>query len=292
MPKKKKKRTVRQITVICKNEYAEFREMDLIPLFDSPRGLRADPAQESTVIQKNLNDKNSKRLFYQKAINNFGPCDCMLTLEYKDKYLPLNLVDAEKELTNYLRRVRDRMKKKSCGPLKYLAVTEYTIRKSGKHKGKFHVHHHVLISGDLGRDELEAIWRRPPRKGKKEGELIGYPSSKPLYFDENGIEGLMVYFFGEEKASAQTDIGITREKNKRRWRGSKNLKEPKRPKPNDTRWSDKQISDIAKDMQENGGADPAFWEKQYPGYKFSKCAAEYNQFTGRWSIYLRMHRRL
>lgn len=288
----KRKREVRQKTTTYSNSARKYKDIDLTPLFNTPRGPRADPAQESTVIQKNLNDKNSKLLFHRKAANNFGPEDCMLTLPYADNFLPATMEDGERELTNVLRRARDHMKKQGLGELKYMAVTECTLRKSGKHKGKLHIHHHVLISGALGRDYLENLWRRPPRKGQKEGDRLGYPSSKQLIFDENGIEGLMVYFFGEQKASAQEEAGIIREKGRRRWRGSKNLVDPAPPKKNDTRWSDSQVARLAKEIHETGHADPTYWEKQYPGYKFSKATPEYNEFTHRWSLYVRMHRRL
>lgn len=288
----KREKENRQKTTKLRSGHMEYKEIDIYPLFPTPKGLRADPAQESTVIQKNLNDKNSKILFHRKAVHNFTPADCFLTLEYSDKYLPEAMADAERELVNYLRRVRDHIKRQGLPALRYMAVTESTLRKSGRHKGRLHIHHHILISGELGRDNLENLWRRPPRKGQREGERIGWPTSKRLMFNENGIEGLMVYFFGEEKTEAQKAIGVVREKGRRRWRGSKNLKDPAPPTVSDTRWSDRQINKLATEIKETGRCDPAFWERAYPGYQFSSCTPEYNEFTHRWSLYVRMHRRL
>lgn len=287
-----RKREVRQKTTKCSNGYMEYKEIDIIPLYDPPRRPRTNPARESTAIQRNLNDKNSKRLFYRKAIHNFGPGDYFITLDYSDRYLPATMEDGEKELTNFLRRARDHTKKQGLGEFKYMAVTEATMRKSGKHKGRLHVHHHLLVSGALGRDYMENLWRRPPRKGQKEGDRIGYPTTKQLMFDENGIEGLMVYFFGEEKTETQEEIGVVREKGRRRWRGSKNLKEPPPPRINDTSWSDRQVTKLAQAIKDTETPDPAYWEKRFPGYQFSKCAPEYNDVTLRWSLYVRMHRRL
>lgn len=288
---RKRKREVRQKRIIANNGHTEYMDVDLTPLYDSPKGKRPDPKQESTVIQKNLNDKNSKRLFHRKACHNFAPGDYMLTLPYRDAFFPTTWKDADREADNFIRRYNRLRKGLGLPRAKYMIVTECTIRKSGKHAGQQSFHHHLLISGGVDQKTLEGLWRRRKKKGEKEGELIGYPTSKNLYFDENGIEGLMVYFFGEEKTRQQRKAGVPRPKYKRRWRGSTNLTNPTTKRPNDTRWSDKQVEKLAEEIRDSGKSDPAYWEKQYPGYRFSQCTAEFNEVTGRWSIYLRMHRR-
>ena len=72
---------------------------------------------------------------------------------------------------------------------------------------------------------------------------------------------------------------------KRRWTQSRGLKQPERPRPNDTRYTKRKVERIVRGEV----YDPDFWHRQYPGYELAEARPVYRENTG-WSIYLKMWR--
>ena len=114
---------IREKKIYCGDRY---REVDIFSYTDtqkisSGRGKRSKKVRESEPKQKNLNDKNARRYFIQTANLNFGsdPEALHVTATYSGKYLPATVEEAEREVTNYLRRVQYRRQKEGLPPLKY-----------------------------------------------------------------------------------------------------------------------------------------------------------------------------
>ncbi|MCT8975523.1 hypothetical protein N4T77_02815 [Clostridium sp. CX1] len=238
----------------------------------SRRGKRSKKRKESEPKQKNLNDKNAKRYFIQLVNTNFDERDLHVTATYKDKFLPETLEEAEREISNYLRRISYRRKKEGLEPLKYILVTEYITEKDEKKPVR--IHHHLFMNGGLDRDIVEELWSKRKQKGQKKGERIGYINADRLQPDENGAEALCRY--------------LTKFTNrKKRWSSSQNLKKPY-SRTNDYRYSKREVERICKEMP-----DRAYWEKKYPGWTLTNdyygFRPEYNDITG-WSIYLKLRR--
>lgn len=237
------------------------------------RGQRSKKEKVSEPKQRNLNDKNARRYLTQLANTNFDEKDLHVTATYKDKFLPQTIEEAEKEISNYLRRINYRRKKEGLEPLKYILVTEYSTKKESEKPTR--IHHHIFMNGGLDRDIVEELWSKRKQKGEKKGERIGFINADRLQPDENGVAALCAYL-------------VKNPKGKKRWSSSQNLEKPW-SRPNDHRYSRREVERIAKNPP-----DAAFWEKAYPGwtpinsdYAFK---AEYNEITG-WSLYLKMRRR-
>ena len=266
---------VREKKIYCGENYLE---VDIFPYTEiqvqvSRKGKRAKKEKISEPKQRNLNDKNARRYLTQLANTNFGEDDLHVTATYKNKFLPATIEEAEKEVTNYLRRVSYRRKKEGLPPLQYILVTEYSTGKDGEKPVR--IHHHIFMNGGLERDIVEDLWCRRKQKGQKKGERIGYINADRLQPDENGVAALCAY--------------LTKNPNgKKRWSSSQNLEKPW-SRSNDHKYSKRQIEDMAKNPP-----DLAFWEKKYEGWTLAggdyAVKAEYNEHTG-WSMYLKLRRR-
>lgn len=268
---------MREKKIYCGDEY---REVDIFPYTTeqktvSTRGKRSKKVKESEPKQKNLNDKNARRYLIQLGNLNFGDDESALhvTSTYSAKQLPPTIEDAEREASNYLRRVQYRREKEGLPPLKYILVTAYSTGKDGETPTR--IHHHIIMNGGLDRDTVEELWRKRKRAGQKKGDKIGYINADRLQTDENGIAALCAYL-------AKQPGG------KKRWSTSHNLKRPT-SRTNDTRYNRRQIEKAAKVRPPR-----EFWEKKYPGWTLSDddygISYVHNEHTG-WAIYLKLRKK-
>ena len=117
-----RKNFIREKRIYCGKEWLEI---DIVPVTNMPEAGKGK-TKESSQAQKNLNDKRSKRRFVQIANANFGEDDLHISATYNEEHLPMTLKEAEKNVHNYLDRVKRRMKRVTGQDLKYMLVTEYT----------------------------------------------------------------------------------------------------------------------------------------------------------------------
>lgn len=243
-------------------------EVDIFPYTEGQqrRGKRSKKIKESLLPQKNLNDKNRKRKFLQVAETNFDEGDFHLSLTYRDEFLPKTIEEAEREVRNYIRRLRREMKRENV-ELKYMLVTSYRTEGEDGHMAR--VHHHLLVKKGLTRDRLEELWSR-------DGERLGFANADRIQSDANsGIARLCQYIMKHST-------------NKRSWTCSQNLERPV-SRTNDCKYSRRQVQRLA-----TQAPDFDFWERCYPGWrvadKDSGYEAVYHEETG-WSIYLRFRKK-
>lgn len=257
---------VREKKTYCGKAYME---VDIYPL--SENHLRKKPSRKkqkvSTPSQKNLNDKNAKRYLRQLAKANFVTGDLHVSCTYKNEYLPESMEEAEKEVTNFIRRINYRNKKKGLPAIKYIIITEGSCKKGGLVR----VHHHIIMSG-ADREMVEDLWRKPRVKGKKVGDRIGFCNVDRLQVDDDGGVNALVNYLSKDPQG------------RKRWRGSQNLIKPTFSTA-DKKWTKKKLAMVAGVADE----DRRFWEKQYPGWRMVTCESIYNEITG-WSIYLELRR--
>lgn len=265
---------IREKKIRCGKNYME---VDIYSISENQlerrKGKRSKKEKVSIPSQKKLNDKNARRLFTQLAETNFGKEDYSVTLTYNNEFLPDTLEQAEKEVSNYLRRIRRRRKKEVLEDLKYMIVTSSRETRDGK---PVRIHHHILMNGGLDRNVIEDLWSRRKRKGEKEGRSLGYVNTDRIQPDSNtGIAALCNYLVGNPTQ-------------KRRWSSSQNLERPTQ-RTNDHRYSRKKVIKLSL-FPENLD----YWEKLYPGYEITDklygFQAIYNDFTG-WSIYLKLRKK-
>ena len=268
-----RKNFIREKRIYCGKEWLE---VDIVPVTNMPEAGKGK-TKESSQAQKNLNDKRSKRRFVQIANANFGEDDLHISATYNEEHLPMTLKEAEKNVHNYLDRVKRRMKRVTGQDLKYMLVTEYTPDEEDEDKA-VRIHHHIIINGGLSRDDLELMWsttrinwnKANDREYRKKIDYIGFVNCDRLQPNENGIEGLVNYINKRKKGC-------------KKWSTSMNLEKPKEKK-NDHKYSFRKLRELAKTQE-----DKEVWRKQYPGYEPTKIDFQYNDYTG-WSCYLRLRK--
>lgn len=234
-------------------------EADIYPVFnnrqDAPRTKRGN---KSRPAQKNLNDRRARRYLNNLVDANFGKGDLWCTFTYDKEHLPADMEAAEKTFTNFIRRINRRRKKAGKDNVKYICVTEF----SDDPKKGIRCHHHVIMSGDCNRDELEALWK----DGKRNQTRRLDPDP------ETNVAGIVNYISKDPKG-------------KKRWRASKNLKKPV---------ITKSYSKFGKRTARQMATDRAYLEqrikKAYPGYKFIDAEVRINNINGGFYIYARMVR--
>lgn len=262
---------IRQKIIFCgkyeSTKKVEHIEIDLIPYTGRKKrpGKRAKKEKISEPKQKNLNDKNAKRYFNQLIKSNFTEDDYLVHLTYNKNNYPASEEDADREVRNYLRRVERYLKKNGLPELKYIQVTE-TGSKSGR------LHHHLFISGNIRRDVLEDLWRRPKKAGQKKPESIGWVRAERINL-ENDMEDIAEYLLKDPKG-------------KKRWKQSQNLIKPW-VRTNDSRYSRSMIDRIAL-LPSDCESVKRFFGFKYPGYALRSCRPVWNDEIKRWSIYLTM----
>ena len=268
-----RKNFIREKRIYCGKEWLE---VDIVPVTNMPEAGKGK-TKESSQAQKNLNDKRSKRRFVQIANANFGEDDLHISATYNEEHLPMTLKEAEKNVHNYLDRVKRRMKRVTGQDLKYMLVTEYTPDEEDEDKA-VRIHHHIIINGGLSRDDLELMWsttrinwnKANDREYRKKIDYIGFVNCDRLQPNENGIEVLVNYINKRKKGC-------------KKWSTSMNLEKPKEKK-NDHKYSFRKLRELAKTPE-----DKEVWRKQYPGYEPTKIDFQYNDYTG-WSCYLRLRK--
>lgn len=250
---------------------AQYMEVDIYPITvrEHTASTRAKKKKASDEVRCSLNSENARRHLRQLVNTNFTRRDLHVTLTYDDEHLPQTDEAAARDLRNWLDRVARRCKKKNLTPPRYIGVTEHAAPQSGRRGVRYH--HHVILSCSLGRDELEALWHAG--RGKKRMERMGTANADRLQLDKGSLEALCNYL-------------LKYPNRKRRWTQSRGLKQPIRPRPNDTRYTRRGVERIVRTTAH----DPAFWQKQYPGFFLIEATPVYRDTTG-WSIYLKLWRR-
>lgn len=250
---------IREKRVYCGDD---FMEVDLIPLAGQRRKgqQRKRRKQVSAPAQKNLNDKRAKRYFRQLVKCNFKDGDLHVTCTYKNDRLPETLEEAEKEVSNYIRRINYRRKKMGKGNIRYLIITEGIVRGDKPVR----IHHHILMEAE-DRNLVEDLWA-------KNGKRIGFANADRLQVDgDGGLEAISRYLSKDPSG-------------RKRWRGSQNLVKPVQA-TNDHKYSKRKVEQLALVADD----DRLTWGKLYPGWQMVTCASIWNEVLG-WHIYVEFRR--
>ncbi len=224
-----------------------YLDLEIFPVTrKQTKQKRKDKKKETVPKQKNLNDKNARKYFRRLVHLNFTDEDIVIHLTYKNGCLPKTEKEALKDVENFLKRVKYRREKLGLPKLKYLAIIEY--KEEGEGEKEIRMHHHIIMSGGIDRDELEKIWKK------------GWANADRLRADEYGYEALVNYITKDPKGS-------------KRWRPSRNLEKPV-PKVSDHKYKKNRVIEIAKNPD-----DTAIFEKNYPGYFLTNCKVQINDYT-------------
>jgi len=220
-------------------------EAEVYPIFGRATEAELRRAKKTNITpekQARLNHERSIRHLVQLVDANFDERDIHLTLTYRNAPA---YGRAQKDMRNFTLRIKRLREKRGLPALKYI----YTIE--GDDDGnRERIHIHMLMNGDMDREELEQIWQK------------GYANADRLRPDENGLEAIARYI-------------VKQQKNRRKWCASRNLKQPKYRTSN-SRVTNARVKRIAFDFKNMAKEE---MEKVYPGYQFVKCSVRYSDLV-------------
>ncbi len=240
---------IRESIYVCGN----YMDADIYPVFQ-PAGKRRKRCKPTSEIQQRLNQRNAEKKITRLAHLNFTEKDIALHLTYDSQ--PESTEQAQKDLYNFIRRIKRARKKLGLPELKYLSCTEI-----GKEHGR--VHHHLIMSGGMDRDTLEEMW------GK------GFANSKRLQFKEDGITGLAHYIVKDRQFF-------------KRWNQSRNLLQPE-PIEHDGIVTQDDMADMAEAIDSKGAWD--YFERRYPGFELTEASYVKNGINCGKYVRVEMRRR-
>ena len=232
----------------------EYLEVDIFPVFERQRG-RSKKRKPTSETMKKLNQRNAERKLIRLLNTNFTKEDIRFDLTYDSDHCPDSPEGAQREMQNFLRRVKRYRAKNGLPELKYIAVTEV-----GSKGGR--VHHHIVMSGGISINTLAEIWGR------------GYTTAKPLQFDEQGLAGIAVYLLKAEPVLSK------------RWSASRNLEQPK-VSERDGRLPKYKV----KEWHDSGYDNRSEIEKAYEGYSLSEVKPYYNEINGGYYLTVLMYKK-
>lgn len=173
-----------------------FLESQVYPVYRRTGKQKKKPSEKA---QKNLNEKNARRRFIRLCNINFGPGDLWCTFSVDKDYYPESLEELKKYATSFIRKLQRIWKQEGIeGKLKYIYILEW---EDGNKPVRPHIH--MLMSGELDRDMVEAAWKYGKRN-----------QTRRIYHDDDFmITGLANYLSKNPKGH-------------KRWYASKGLKKP------------------------------------------------------------------
>ena len=209
-------------------------EAEIYPIWGREDMGRARAARhrQTPEAMRRLNDERAKRYLVQLADANFTENDVHVTLTYNGTVPEFD--QARRNVKNFLDRVRRLRKKCGLDPLKYI----YSIEDDEDGR-KRRIHVHMLMSGGIGREEIEALWAK------------GYANVDRLQPNEHGLEAVIRYLTKQQR-------------HRRRWATSRNLKKPS-VRVSNTKVSNARVKRIAHDFEHEA---KEIMERLYPGYVF------------------------
>ena len=156
----------------------------------------------STPARESLNAKLSWQKLMLVLACNFSSSDLVVTLTYRDGDLPKVREDADRVLSNFIRKLRAERKAHSPPEdLKYVRITE------GYHTGG-RLHHHLIINATgMDYDQIRSLW--------KHGDNIEFER-----FGADGAERWAKYLTKEPREQGRRYVGD------RTWRCSRGLHRP------------------------------------------------------------------
>lgn len=281
-------------------------EVDIYPVWSDGRRVptREPKAKPSSEAQKKYNDEQAVKKIVRLVNANFDKSDYWMHPTYFPDAAPQNEQQARRDIVNYIRRVRARREKelaeakerllitntgmgvvrestdrdkrygkellkqleeqarelkkrvkKLKRPLKYIYVIEKQTYKTGPRAGRANWHFHLFITGGLDDKTMEALWN--------DGVRVNCDNYQP---DRFGPEAAARYMTKDPQGA-------------RRWSCSRNLTKPAE-KTRDGRFTRRQVERIATQRVD----EAAWWEKQFPGYRFIRCFSRFNEYNSNWYV--------
>ena len=236
-------------------------DAEVFPVFGRhQRGdLRRARSQVTREAQQRANDERSRLRLIQLVEANFTEKDVAIGLSYGGEAPDPERVD--KDIRNFIARVKRARAKEGLSELKYIYAIGGDEMPARGYSGK-RPHVHMIMNGGIDRDRLEQMW------GK------GHANADRLQPRDAGLGGIATYFT-KQMQDRPPKKGV------RKWRGSRNLKQPVR-RSRDAKVANSRVRRLAYDFRNEA---KNVMEKLYPGYVLQDCQVRYSDVVD--GVYIR-----
>lgn len=238
-------------------------EAEIYPIFGKEQEAKARVAKQYLTpekIQKH-NDEKARRYLIQLMDTNFSKDDLSVTLTYAGP-APSNR-RINQDVKNFIARLRRARIREGLPELKYIYAIEWV--EEGREKRP---HCHFITQGDISEAELKEIW----------GKDTGYCNCDRLQPDKAGLEALARYIYNQNP-------GAAREKGKRKYSCSKNLKKPK-TRTSDTKVTRAKVKQMSSVFDQDPSEARRIMERLYPGYEYVRGSARRSDVVD--GVYIRV----
>lgn len=207
----------------------------------------------TTDAQRRLNARKAEEKLVQLINANFTAGDLLVTCTYDADQEPEDLKAANRNMRNYLARIRRLCKRKGVAPPEYVYVTETThSRRWGTR-----YHHHMVLKADLTRAEAEGLW------DKSTGAICNTRTAKRL---KEGLTGWAKYLAKQVCSQASEDLREQEATKTHRWCASKGLVVPE-PTVADKKISRRRVETMAREIKRDPETAKLHIAACYPGYE-------------------------
>lgn len=228
-------------------------EAEIYPIFGKEQDREARRQRKNVTPEKirRHNEERARRKLIQLMDANFGEEDLHVTLTYAEAP---GWSRAQKDIKNFIRKIKRLRKKRGLPEMKYIYAIE-----DEEDGAKKRIHTHMVMNGGITREEIEEIWQR------------GYANCDRLQPTNEGLEAIARYISKQN-----------RERSRRKWSSSKNLKKPS-TRTSDTKLRNSRVKRIARGFD---GEAKEIMEKIYPGYDFVRSQVRYSDVID--GVYIRV----
>ena len=254
--------------------------VECFPVWDCRTAQRARSEAKKEAhrkAQERLNRRNARKKLDRLVNANFGSGDLIITCTYGHGKQPQDDERAAKDIRNYIKRIQYRRKKRGLPEMKYIYVTEITV--SAQYGVRYH--HHIIMSGGIGRDEAEACW------GKKHGGICNAKKCQPT---DRHLTGFSRYLtMDKRERTMEADGKNPQRKMRRSWVPSKNLADPAESVA-DKKISIRKAGRIAETVEDFARAREIF-AALYPDCELLEVSAKRSQWAAGVYVYAELRRK-
>lgn len=220
-------------------------EAEIYPIFGKEVERLARKVKKQLTPEKiqRHNDEKARRHLVQLMDANFGKDDLSITLTY-DEPAP-GVAQMKKDIRNFVERMKRARAARKLPPMKYIYAMEWV--EEGRDKRP---HCHFITQGDMDEAEVKKIW----------GKDTGICNIDRLQPGPEGLEALATYIYRQNP-------GTPREKGRKKYGCSKNLKKPK-TRVSDTKVTRAKVKRMANVFEIDESEARRIMERLYPGYDF------------------------
>ena len=226
---------------------------------------KAEERKGTSDAQRKLNARKAEEKLVQLINANFGTGDHLVTYSYAQDKKPEDMARAQKDMKNYLARLKRLCRRNGLPDPEYVYVTTNTCsNRWGKN-----YHHHMALKTSLPRETVEELWIKQH----------GICNTKRAQPGKEGLTGWAKYMADQPCSVAEEKRREAdgRSKHAHRWAASKGLKIPAATEA-DKKISRRRVEKIAMEIKRDPDLARLHMEACYPGYE----VLELNVKTSEW----------